>query len=292
MIGVIGNGFVGKSIVHVLKYNKIEYKYTDLINSEEEEYIPNLEQMIKDFEKVSNENCYFICVPTPSTKEGDCELSTVISVLKELKEKTTKKSHIIIKSTVKPGTTRKFNRFLNDNGSLYFCPEFLREASFLDDSFNAQYVLIGCKEKTDYVETIFKNMYKHRPETEISFHDYEICEMMKYTINTYLASKIQFFNEIYFVCEKIGIKYGDLKEIVLKDKRIVDTHMQVPGPDGKFSFGGKCLPKEIRGMKILQEELGLDSSVFSSIIERNKILRPNDKNVQGSCIFNTDNAFN
>lgn len=286
MIGVIGNGFVGKSIIHVINHNNLQFKFTDKIKSDDNNYSSSTEELINQCEAIDSKNCYVICVPTPSIKEnGGCDLSIVRDVLKELNTFINKDSAVVIKSTLTPGTARKLNTELsNKNIKLYFSPEFLREASFLDDALNSMYTLVGCADMSSdnsIVINTFKNIYKHNG-ADIFLHDYELCEMMKYTLNTYLASKVQFFNEIYFICDKLNIKYNDLVELLLKDNRIVNTHMQVPGPDGSFSFGGKCLPKEIRGMKVLQDELKLDSTIFSSIIERNKVLRPGDKNVQGS----------
>lgn len=280
MINIVGNGFVGKSICHVLEKNNIEHNIFD-VNLK---YTKSLKELVNKSEEKEEIGTYFICVPTPSTSTGDCDISIVVKVLNELSLLINKKSNIVIKSTVKPGTTRKLAKSIdNTNISLFFSPEFLREASFKQDSYCASYVFIGKQDDTDSsnIEKTYRNMYCHNKRFQTITRTMEFCELYKYTVNTFLASKIQFFNEIFFTCEKIGVDYNDLLKDLKLEERIGESHTQVPGPDGSFSFGGKCLPKEIRGFSKLQEELNLDNSLFSCIIERNKVLRPNDPDIQG-----------
>jgi UDPglucose 6-dehydrogenase len=102
---------------------------------------------------------------------------------------------------------------------------------------------------------------------------YEECELFKYTLNVHLAVKVWYFNEIYEICEKMGVPYENLKSMFTLDKRIGDYGTHVPGPDGKFGYGLSCLPKETRGMATLQGNLGIDNEVLQHIIQRNNYFR-------------------
>jgi hypothetical protein len=101
--------------------------------------------------------------------------------------------------------------------------------------------------------------------------------MMKYTINTFLAYKVHFFNEINNVCEKMHLDYDTLLELVLLDKRISPSHTAVPGPDGKFGFGGSCLVKETKGMVALRESLSLNNLSTIKMLYDNSLNRLKDR---------------
>ena len=71
------------------------------------------------------------------------------------------------------------------------------------------------------------------------------AEMVKYFTNTFLATKVSFANEMYSVCEQIGIDYDKVVEYAIYDERLGKSHWAVPGPDGDFGFGGHCFPKDL-----------------------------------------------
>ena len=72
------------------------------------------------------------------------------------------------------------------------------------------------------------------------------ASLIKYSINTFLSTKVIFFNELFNVFNKSGTKdtWENFINIMSNDKRIGNSHMQVPGPDGKFGYGGACFPKD------------------------------------------------
>lgn len=264
-INIIGFGFVGKSVGNLLKKNNIEFNVYDI----NESYYKTLKDLVVSCEKKSD-NVYFICVPTPSTLNGDCDTSIVYSVVNELSELISSESIIIIKSTIKPGTTRTLAEKF-DNLNIIFCPEFLKEKSANDDMYNANFVLFGMDTKNEQLSKKLTNMfikiYSHK-QIECYIKSYEEAELFKYTVNTFLATKITFFNEINELCEKIGVDYQKLKQLFDLEPRIGTYGIEVPGPDGKFSFSGKCLPKEICGMIKLQENLELSSEFMKCVKKR------------------------
>lgn len=282
-INVLGYGFVGGAMGHLCKENNVKFCVYDIIKKDEPKAIStfdNLKDIVTYSENNNETNFYFICVPTPSDKEGRCDTSIVTNLIFELDKIITKKTIIIIKSTVEPGTTRKiYDEIKKDNSSnldIIFCPEFLTEKYYKDDIYNANFVLLGFEnsknDNLDIISYLFTQLYKHK-KIDIISKQYEQCEIFKYTINVFLAVKVWYFNEVYEICNKFDINYSEFRNDLLPlEPRIGMSHTIVPGDHGR-GFSGSCLPKETRGMKFLQESLSIPNSVLDEILKRNMQMR-------------------
>lgn len=151
LINIIGYGFVGKSVGYLCKRNRIEFSIYDPITIDEDEATlihTGLDSLVESSETRDYTNIYFICVPTPSDSEiGKCDTSIVEHVLDQLNQYCKKNTLVIIKSTVQPGTCKRLALKCSNNIELVFCPEFLREKTFEEDAYNADFALIGssCK---------------------------------------------------------------------------------------------------------------------------------------------------
>ena len=101
--------------------------------------------------------------------------------------------------------------------------------------------------------------------------------MVKYFTNCFLATKVSFANEIYQICEKLDIDYDKVVEYAKYDERIGYSHLNVPGPDGDFGFGGHCFPKDLNALISLAEKqgLGLNVNVLRATLETNNKVRKN-----------------
>lgn len=279
-VNVLGYGFVGGAMGHLCKENNVKFCVYDIVKKDESSALQtfsSLSDIVGFSEKRNETNIYFICVPTPSNAEGQCNTSIVEQVITNLNSLVTKKSIIIIKSTVQPGTTRKFTNKTNTLLDIVFCPEFLTEKNFKSDMYNADFVLLGFnnlenEELLTTTSNIMKLLYKHKT-VDVYHRSYEECEMFKYTINVYLSVKVWYFNEIYELCGKFGIDYSQFRQDLLPlEPRIGMSHTVVPGDHGR-GFSGSCLPKETRGMKFLQGSLGIPNKVLDEILKRNSQLR-------------------
>lgn len=278
-INIIGYGYVGGAVGYLCGKNNIKFNVCDLGDkSGPYNYFTSQLELLVGFSESKNDiNYYFIAVPTPSKEDGSCDISIITSVLTKLNNLVTKKTRVIIKSTLVPGSCETFNKTYK-NIDIILSPEFLREATFKDDMYNAEFVLVGLPPNTkmeDYTEilNLFKHLYVHNKDIDIYMKSYEECELFKYTLNVHLAVKVWYFNEIYEITERLGIDYTKLKTMFKLDKRIGDYGTNVPGSDGKFGYGLSCLPKETRGMMKLQENLGIDNKVLKEIIKRNNYFR-------------------
>ena len=278
-INIIGYGYVGSAVGHLCEKNNIRLNVCDSQNKNGkfEYFTSNIEKLVRYSESENDINYYFIAVPTPSNSEGECDISIIHDVLTKLNVYITKTTRVIIKSTMVPGSCNDLHNTY-ENIDIILCPEFLREATYKDDIYDASFVLLGLPPKFDMIKysqllQLFRKLYIHNYNIDFFMKSYEECELFKYTLNVHLAVKVWYFNEIYELSEKLGVEYDTLKTMFSLDSRIGDYGTRVPGPDGKFGYGLSCLPKETRGMMKLQEKLGIDNSVLKEIIKRNDYFR-------------------
>ena len=278
-LNIIGYGYVGGGLGHLCKSNNVPFCTYDVIQKDESMAIMNtddLEKLVEHSELYNEDNVYTICVPTPSnTTTGECDISIVESVIEKLYEMVKSKSNIvIIKSTVQPGTTRMLMNKFQDKLEIVFCPEFLKEHTYKEDMYNAEFCLVGSDNIDTKVSDVMRTLYKHKA-IDVICRSPEECEIFKYTVNVFLAVKVWYFNEISEICDKFGVEYKGLQELFKLEGRIGESHTDVPGHDNLYGFGGKCLPKETLALKYLQEKLGIPNKVLESIISRNNKLRYN-----------------
>ena len=248
-IGIIGQGYVGTAIKLGFEphYNVLTYDKFDLAKS--------THSKISDL--VEETKIIFVCVPTPMRKDGTCYTGIVEEVIREINE--TADDHIVvIKSTVPPGTTDRFNHEFS-NVTVIFNPEFLTEENFLDDFKNQNRIILGGSRKgTNKLRQIYSKVF---PKAVIVKTGDKHAEMVKYFTNTFLATKVSFANEMYNICEQIGIDYDKVVEYAIYDERLGKSHWAVPGPDGDFGFGGHCFPKDLSAIINKFDTYGLLESV-------------------------------
>ena len=239
-IGIIGQGFVGTAVREGLKDCHTINTY-DLDESK---------STCKDLNELIDKNNYiFVCLPTPMKKDGSCDTSIVENMVKEIDDlvvyRNVSNRIVIIKSTILPGTTKRLNEQCK-NIQVIFSPEFLTEANFIEDFKNQDRIIIGGpRPASTRVRQLF---YKAFPKAHIIKTSSTIAEMVKYMTNTFLATKVSFANEIHQMCEKLNIDYDKVTEYATYDKRLGKSHWSVPGPDGKFGFGGSCFPKDVNAL--------------------------------------------
>lgn len=260
-IGIIGLGFVGGAIKYSFEkyFNIISY---DIDTSKSN--VSNIKSLTKQCKFI------FITLPTPMNKDGSCDLSNIESSLKEIND-CADNNIIIIKSSTPPGTTQYLSNKYN-NINIVFSPEFLTERNANQDFVNQDKIIIGGLSKaTEQVKNIFLQVF---PNATISETDFTTAEMVKFTTNCFLAAKVSLFNEIYQVCNVLNIDYNKMIELALFDKRIGDSHTQVPGWDGLFGFGGSCFPANINIMIDCAKKLDIDMKMLKACWEKNLEVRP------------------
>jgi UDPglucose 6-dehydrogenase len=272
-VNIIGYGYVGSAVAYLCEKNNIKFNICDTLEKVGPfNYFSNLYDLVNYSEKDNDINYYIIAVPTPSDSDGNCDISIVHSVIKQISESQTKNTIVIIKSTLCPGTSLKLHNEFTDI-DIIICPEFLTEKNYLNDIYNAKFILFGTKDfsmtKYQQLLKLFRDLYAHNKMIDIISKSYTECELFKYTLNTFFATKITFFNEIYELCESMDVDYQQLKTLFKLDNRIGEYGITVPGQDG-YGYRKLCLPKEVKGLISKQNQLNLSCDLMTCVDKRNK----------------------
>jgi len=268
-IGVIGVGVVGGATKEVLSksheifpYDKYKKPYN---------YKKNIEDLTENSEVV------FICVPTPMKPSGEIDYSPIYNSLSQLEEESKKKKRkledmlVVIRSTAVSGTTDKFAKEYPFR--FVFNPEFLREKHASEDMKNMDRIIIGANNEEDYGK-LLEVYLPIFPQAKYIHVNRKTAEMIKYAANVILAGQIALANEIYQICNAIGVEYDVVKNTILLDQRI-GRNIDVPGPDGDFGFGGKCFPKDLNALIYLAREKMYRPYLLEEIWRLNEKVRKN-----------------
>jgi nucleotide sugar dehydrogenase len=280
-IGIIGAGVVGTATGKGLSKLGHEVTFYDILKKKmltlkQEGY--QVCSSIKDI--ILNTDISFVCVNTPTNKDGQQDLSQVMSVLDmvtDVLNTTAGNRHrlIVFRSTTLPGTMKNvIIPYLEKNCSLErgtdynICnnPEFLRISTSLDDFLNPDRVVIGEDKKgASYSSSLpLKQIYKQLTDN-IIITDYDTAEMIKYASNCFLSLKISFFNEIGLICKELGIDDRQTSLAVSLDKRIGKYGTEAGRP-----FSGMCLPKDTQAFSNFVKGLKMKSDLLRVILDINQ----------------------
>lgn len=272
-VGVIGQGFVGGAMRQYFEHHKMRVIAYDKYKTQ----FGPLSQVIKEADVV------FVCVPTPMRETGECYTGIVQDVLADVIAQAQEVGRpldsfvVCLKSTVPPGFTDKMRELYKLR--LVFSPEFLTEKNAVNDMLTSNRIVVGGPPND--VAVVLRYFF----EADQDRIEQEECvlvqcgsseaEMSKLFANGLLFTKVVFSNEIYRICEKLGISYDEVAFLTKLDPRIGGSHMQVPGHDGDFGAGGHCFPKDMNDLKFVAGQLGTGQKMFSAVLERNAELRKN-----------------
>ena len=272
-LGIIGNGFVGSSVAFGFS------PQTGCDGVELKIYDKQAGKSTHTIAEVVNDSDYiFLSVPTPMKKDGSVSLDIVYDVFEDIHNtldyKKDNQPTILLRSTVTPGTTSKI-QFKYPKMGIVFNPEFLTERSAKLDFINqSRFVLGGRWGDTIKVEHLYQWRFgKHIPVVKTNF---ETAELIKYMNNCFFATKVSFMNEMKLVSDKIGADWEDCVDGFSLDGRIGHSHLNVPGPDGKFGFGGSCFPKDVQAMIDFMKDLDINPCVLKGVWETNLNVRPEE----------------
>ena len=260
-IGIIGQGFVGNAVAQKFQ------QYYEILTYDLDETKANATE-----EEVLSCNIVFLCLPTPMKETGECDISIVAGVLRKIINLNQPKV-VVIKSTVPPLTVESFNKITPKNIQIVFNPEFLTERNAVEDYNNQKRIILGGpRPATTTLKRIFSKVF---PKADIIKTDSTHAEMVKYLTNTFLSTKVSFANEIYQLCEKVGIDYDKVVEYATYDERLGKSHWMVPGHDGDFGYGGHCFPKDLSALIHLAQRFGTITNVLEAVQQTNDEVRRN-----------------
>tara|TARA_Y100000991_G_C21895432_1_gene315662 strand:+ start:63 stop:905 length:843 start_codon:yes stop_codon:yes gene_type:complete len=257
-VGIIGFGFVGKALFHGLKKN------VEIIKID-----PELGTDINDLKEFGPE-FVFISVPTPMNNDGSQDtsiLNLVFNQLQDLKLNAT----FILKSTVTPNNLNLLEKKLD----FVYNPEFLREKSAVEDFINGEIILFGGKKELCKKASNFYCDFTLCKQKEHFIADKATASLVKYAINSFLATKVIYFNQLESVLRLSSpdTDWSSFVKIISADKRIGESHMDVPGHDGRKGFGGACFPKDISALEKFSSEKGINFSLIKEVIKINNKIR-------------------
>ena len=196
-------------------------------------------------------------------------MDNVIENISKLSSSTS--SIVILKSTILPRTTEKYAKKYK-NIDFVFCPEFLTERTARLDFINSSRIIIGTEK--DAVADKVENMLRVRfPYTKIIKTDSTTAEFIKYMNNCFFAAKISIMNEFYQASVALDVDWDKALDGFLSDGRVGNSHLDVPGHDGQYGFGGKCFPKDINAFINLFVEIGISPTMLEAAWEKNMEVR-------------------
>ncbi|QEY61545.1 UDP-glucose/GDP-mannose dehydrogenase family protein [Metapseudomonas lalkuanensis] len=295
-ISIFGLGYVGAVCAGCLSARghevigvDVSQTKIDLINSGKSPIVePGLEELLQQGVKtgrlrgttdvagaVRDTQVSFICVGTPSKKNGDLSLDYIEGVCREigfaLRDKAERHT-VVVRSTVLPGTVKNVVIPIIEDCSgkkagvdfgVAVNPEFLRESTAIKDYDYPPMTVIGELDKAagDVLETLYREL-----DAPIIRKDIEVAEMIKYTCNVWHAAKVTFANEIGNIAKAVGVDGREVMDVVCQDHKLnLSKYYMRPG----FAFGGSCLPKDVRALNYRATSLDVDSPLIGSLMRSN-----------------------
>ena len=254
-IAIIGQGHVGKA------FRKFIEGYYEFVT-----YDPayNVE-----YPKESIDKCELavICVPTPMKEDGSCDISILEDAIERLDN-----FHILIKSTIPPGTT-EFLR-VKTGKSISFSPEYIGESTYINPVYktmrDTRFIIVGgVLQECEYIFNIFEPILG--PYTQYFNCTPTEAEIIKYMENSFLATKVSFVNEFYEISRLYNADWHKVREGWLLDERIGRAFSSVFVNDR--GFGGKCLPKDVNAIVAASEGNGYTPKLLKQVLDSNRYFR-------------------
>jgi nucleotide sugar dehydrogenase len=263
-VAQIGNGFVGNAL-----HRSFEQKGLETV-------IYDKYQKIGSIDAVFESDILFLCLPTPYVLNKGFDLSPIEENLKILSEMNYA-GLCVVKSTVEIGVTKALSKRYKLN--IAHNPEFLTERTAYEDFHNQSHIVLGkSSESKEFSELIllYKELY---PNAKLSICTSDESEAMKIFCNNFYAAKVMIFNELFSLSEKTGINFERVKQLMLENGWINPMHTSVPGPDGKFAYGGNCFVKDTHALVNQMQKLGSLSEVFEAVVSERNSLRSDMPNI-------------
>lgn len=261
----------------IISVDVFEDKINKLKNGEVTIYEEWLEELLKetwdkinfttDISQIKWSEIIFICVWTPQDNSGKTDLAYIFWACRDIKDYLTWNEIIVIKSTVPVWTNKKVYEFLDKKNEIVSNPEFLREWIAVNDFFNPDRIVLGFRnlKNNELIEKI-KKVYLYFIEKNIPLiiTDWQTSELIKYSANSFLATKITFINEIARLADKSWANIKDISKAIWLDERIWSKFL-----NAWIGYGGSCFPKDVKSLIHQFKENDLEWWIISKVDETN-----------------------
>ena len=268
MISIIGLGFVGGSMLKSFSMKGFKVKGYDKFKESD------------SFEECLNSDIMFLALPTIFNGDTNTyDKEPIHDTCKKLVE-SNYNGIVVIKSTVEPETTKNLSSTYNLK--LVHNPEFLTAATAFEDFHNQKHIVLGKGNNVsdDDIEILREFYHKGYPDAEFSICTSTESDSMKSFVNCFYAAKVQFFNELYLLCNSMDCDYNVIRDLMLKNKWINPMHTDVPGPDGKLSYGGYCFPKDTNALLQFMKTKNTAHEVLKAVVDERNKMRDDHTNVK------------
>lgn len=256
-LAIVGHGFVGSAVDYGFPDTNCDKLVID------PKYGNSVENLV-DF----NPEITFVCVPTPMGSDASIDASILVDVVSKAVKYTT--GLVVIKSTVIPSIVDDLFSLSN---RVIYNPEFLTEKSANEDFVNPpMHVFGGDRESTDWLHSIYDKFSSCRPCPVYHMTPAE-ASFVKYGMNSFLASKVLFFNQFFNIIESAGSNYSTIIKAIGTDPRIGISHTMVPGHDGRKGFGSACFSKDCPAFIMYARDQGTPFTVLEEVVRQNQEIR-------------------
>lgn len=290
-VGIIGGGILGGNHAKWLRENT---------KHEPKVYDTDAAKANATLEEVAMCPIVYVCVPTNGKRNGDLDHDIAGNSLRLIFNarmgKTDEHLIVVFRSTVPVGFTRRMEHYrdvfdaFRDNVSIFYVPEFLTENTAENDFASPAFVLVGASDgkmpDEERQQTTFKSCLQEIIASmpvagRIELAKYEEAELLKLSTNAFYAMKVTFANEIHDYCEKTGIQYRAIKNLMSCNPRIgshpddnqgQDVHLRI-SQDGKPGYGGKCLPKDTNQLVRHMRKAGAGFGLIEKVSKINDKIR-------------------
>ena len=241
---ITGYGFVGKAQELVLKDQHDIHIYDPYLGYEE---------------RLANPDAVIVSVSTPPRPDGSCEMANVFDAIEQ-----SPNVPILIKSTISVEGWQMLTETFPDK-QICFSPEFLRQNSWQEDAFIKHMYLGGTN--TNFWIDVFKESLG---DVEVTVQDAATLVAAKAFRNSFLATKVAFFNQVYDYCKAYDLDFDCVRSAVAADERIGDSHTGVTEQRG---FGGHCFPKDTSAITKSAQRNNVELTLIEEAIRYNKTIR-------------------
>lgn len=253
-IAIMGTGMVGGALDRYFKSRDVTAGLYDPPKG------------LADASVLANADVIFVSVPTPYYLDGtgfdDSYLRAAIEAIP------TAGKTIILKSTILPGTTDTFQAAYPQHRFL-FNPEFLTETTVDDDMQHPNRQIVGYTSESRRDAELVQGLLPKAPFEKIV--PAKTAELVKYFGNAFYALKVAYANQMFDLCQKLGIEYDDVKDCVTSEPWMGTHHWEI-FHKGYRGYGGKCLPKDARAILQLAKQTGVDLTLLMSAEEYNNMI--------------------
>lgn len=269
-VGIIGTGFVGGAMIESFKRKKLKVLSYDKFK----ECTDTLEELLVS-------ELIFLCLPTPyDHKLKSYNKESILENLDYL-NKNKFKGSVICKSTLEPESCKEFAEGYT-NLNIIHNPEFLTARTAKEDYHNQKHIVLGRTKlcSSEHYNLVVDFHSTNYPWARITQCTSTESESAKLFANSFYSIKVQFFTEMYLLCQKTGCDYNTARQILIRNDWVNPMHTNVPGPDGEISYGGLCFPKDTNALNEFMQKHDSPSLVLKACIEERDTMRSDHDNCQ------------